>query len=414
MAVMDRIRRGVGDPVLLGLVLTLSFFGVAMVYSVGYGLPPNSLLSGLWTRQLIWLGISLVALVILTRVPLQWYEWAAVPAYVVTIALLVLTLFIGTGAGTAQHVSSWLDLGPIAVQPAQFANVATILMLARLMGGWRAPPETIWRLWSPILVVAVPMLLILGQPDLGTAMIFGAVLLATLYWGGVPLSLIFMLLSPLIGLFLAFEVWMFSVYMILLVGFLYINRVTLWEGVTVATANLLAGTVALPLWNSLDVYQQNRILVFIDPSIDPQGAAYQLNQSMIAIGSGGLTGKGYLLGTQKGLDFLPEAHTDFIFSVVGEEFGLLGTAGVILVFGMLLWRLARLAESTPDPFAGIVVFGIFGAWFGHILVNIGMTVGLMPITGIPLPFLSYGGSFLLANFIALAVAQRIATERATT
>ena len=134
-------------------------------------------------------------------------------------------------------------------------------------------------------------------------------------------------------------------------------------------------------------------------------------QSRVAIGSGGLLGKGYTLGTQKRLAFLPEQHTDFIFSVVGEEFGFVGTMAVLAAFGFVLWRLAKIAERVADPFAGVVVFGIFGAWFAHIIVNIGMTVGVMPVTGIPLPFLSYGGSFLLATFVALGIAERIASEQ---
>ena len=147
-------------------------------------------------------------------------------------------------------------------------------------------------------------------------------------------------------------------------------------------------------------------------AIDPRGAGWNVIQSRVAIGSGGLFGKGFTEGTQKRLAFLPEQHTDFIFSVIGEEWGFVGTTAVLVTFGLILWRLVRIAERVADPFAGIAVFGIFGAWFAHIIVNIGMTVGVMPVTGIPLPFLSYGGSFLLASFLALGMAQRIAAEQA--
>lgn len=401
-----------GDLPLFAAVVILTFFGVAMIYSAGHGLVPSRILSGLWRTQLLWMAISLAALAALVRVPLRWFEWAAIPAYVVSVGLLVATLLIGTGRGTAAGVKSWIDIGPIAFQPAQFANLATILMVARIIGAWRDPPQSLWSLWLPVSVIALPMALIMLQPDIGTAMVFGAVLIATLYWGGVPLGILFMLVSPLLGLFLSFQTWMFSVYMVALLIFLLLYRAYLWEAALVATANLAAGTVALPLWNSLEPYQKNRFLVFLDPALDPQGAGYQLRQSRIALGSGGIWGKGFTEGTQKSFDFLPEPHTDFIFSVIGEEFGFAGAAGVVVAYGFILWRLARLAEKTPDPFAGVVLFGIFGAWFAHILVNVGMTVGLMPITGIPLPFLSYGGSFLLANFVALAVAERIAGEQA--
>jgi rod shape determining protein RodA len=253
--------------------------------------------------------------------------------------------------------------------------------------------------------------LVFIQPDLGTAMVFGGMLIAALYWAGTPPGLLLLMLSPMIGLFLAFIPWLFSLYMVGLLVFLYFYRTYLWEAILVASANLAAGTIAVPLWNSLEDYQQRRFTAFLDPYSDPRGAGYHHIQSQVAIGSGGVFGKGYTDGSQKRLAFLPEQHTDFIYAVIGEELGFLGALGVLVAFAFILWRLVKLAERTTDPFAGIVVFGIFGAWFTHILVNVGMTIGVMPITGIPLPFLSYGGSFLLATYIALGIAERIATEQ---
>lgn len=414
MALSHRLRSAFGDPLLVVLVFALSLVGVAMVYSAGQLDIPNPSVAGLWKWQLLWLAVSVIALFVLLRIQVRWFEWVALPAYVLGILLLMLTLVIGTGAGTAQGTQSWIDLGPIAVQPAQFSNLATILMLARVMGDWREPPRSVWELWKPVTVVVVPMVLVMMQPDLGTAMVFGALLIATLYWAGTPVGLLFLLVSPLLGLFLAFQEWLFFIYMPLLVVFLWIYRVDLWEGVSIVAANLAAGTIALPLWNSLEPYQQARILVFLNPGMDPRGAGWHVIQSRVAIGSGGLLGKGFTLGTQKRLAFIPEQHTDFIFSVIGEEFGFVGTSTLLLVFGLILWRLARVAERVPDPFAGIVVFGIFGAWFAHVIVNIGMTIGVTPITGIPLPFVSYGGSFLLASFLALGLVERIAAEQGRT
>lgn len=409
---IHRLRASLGDTTLLLLVLGLSLFGVAMVYSAGQLDVPDPAVQGVWKKQLLFLGVSVVVFLIVTRIQVRWLEWAAVPSYVLGVALLALTLFIGRGYGTAQGTKSWIDLGPVLVQPSQFAILATILMLARVTGNWREPPRSLWTLITPVVLVLIPMGLVMLQPDLGTAMVFTAILLAVLYWAGTPLGLMFMLVSPVIGLLLSFNAGLFSVYMVLLVAFLYFYRSYLWEGVTVVVANLAAGTIALPLWNSLAGYQKARLLVFLDPSIDPRGAGWHVIQSRVAIGSGGLFGKGFTMGSQKRLAFLPEQHTDFIFSVIGEEFGFVfGTFPVLLVFGMILWRMTRIAERVPDPFAGIVVFGIFGAWFAHVVVNIGMTVGIMPITGIPLPFLSYGGSFLLASYLALGLVQRIAAEQ---
>ncbi len=411
MKILERIRGTIGDPILFSAVVLLSLFGCAMVYSAGQLDIPNPAVSHLWKRQLLWLAISLVAFLVIVRIQVRWFEWVAVAAYGLGVVLLAATLVIGTGHGTAAGTKSWLPLGPLAFQPSQFAELATILMLARVMGNWRETPDTIWGLWAPLAIVGVPMLMVLAQPDLGTAMVFGALLIATMYWGGTPGGVLFMLISPVIALLLSFSAWMFSVYMLLVLLFVILYRSPLGEAMTVVGANLFAGTVAIPLWNHLEEYQKNRLLVFLNPQLDPKGAGYQLIQSQVAIGSGGIFGKGFLHGTQKRLAFLPEQHTDFIFSVIGEELGFIGTAVVVLVFGLILWRLVKVSERAADPFGGIVAFGLFGAWSAHVLVNIGMTIGLMPITGIPLPFLSYGGSFLLATYVGLALAQRVASEQ---
>jgi rod shape determining protein RodA len=409
--VIRRIRGAFGDPALVIAVIGLSMFGVAMIYSAGQVDVPNAVSARAWRMQFIWLCLSLVALWFVLRLEARWLEWIAPPAYIIGIAALLTTLVVGTGVGTAAGTKSWIAFGPVRVQPSQFANVATILMLGRVMGNWRETPVSLTELWKPLFIVALPMLLVLKQPDLGTAMVFGGVLLATLYWAGTPLGMMFMLISPLAGLLLSFRVGLFAFYMVGLLIFVYVYRAKLWESVLVVGVNLAAGTIAIPLWNSLEDYQRNRFLVFLDPYIDPRGAGYQHIQSRIAIGSGGLLGKGFTEGSQKRLAFLPEQHTDFIFAVIGEELGFIGAGVVVLLFGFILWRLARLAERAPDPFAGIVVFGIFGAWLTHILVNVGMNVGVMPITGIPLPFISYGGSFLLATFLALGIVQRLAAEQ---
>ena len=182
--------------------------------------------------------------------------------------------------------------------------------------------------------------------------------------------------------------------------YIYRYRLYLVESLSVILANLAAGALAQPLWNSLAPYQRNRILVFLNPDIDPQGAGWQLIQSKVAVGSGGVLGKGFTLGTQKRLNFLPEQHTDFIFSVVGEELGFLGTSLALLLFGYLFFRMIRLAQALDNPFSGIFIFAILGTWLTHVIINVGMTVGVVPITGIPLPFISYGGSFLLMSWVA--------------
>jgi rod shape determining protein RodA len=412
MTVAQRVRSLFGDPFLVFGVLAMSVFGAAIIYSAGQLEVPDFAAEGAWRAQLMWIVISMVILFIVMHIPVRWLEWIALPSYVLGLIVLAVTLVVGEGAGTAASMKGWIRFGGFAIQPAQFANVATVLMLARLMGNWREPPQTIWALWKPIAVTIVPMLMILAQPDLGTAMVFGGVLLATIFWAGTPLGIMFLLLSPVLGLAFAYvATWVYSVYMILLITFLFFYRARVSEWVAILALNLVMGTIAWPLWNSLEPYQQSRIIAFADPTHDPQGSGYQVRQSKVAIGSGGVFGQGFLDGPQKRLKFLPEQHTDFIYAVIGEELGLIGAGAVLIVYFLILWRLVRLAERLTDPFAGIVVFGIVGAWFTHIVVNIGMTLGVMPVTGIPLPFLSYGGSFLLASFIALGVAQRVALEQ---
>jgi rod shape determining protein RodA len=406
---MERVRRLVGDTGLVLAALGLSLFGVAMIYSAGILNVPSSVVSGAWQRQLVWLLLALLAFLASVRVPPRWVEWGALPAYVVATILLAATLVVGTGAGTAAGTRSWIRIGGVGFQPAELAKIATILAVARFLSVRKDPPAALRDLLAPSAMVGVPMLLVLLQPDLGTALAFVGILFAVLYWAGTPVPLLLLLASPGAALILSFDTRVWSVYILLLVGGIYLYRYRLFlaESAAVVFANVAAGTIAQPLWNSLADYQQNRLLVFLDPSVDPRGAGWHLLQSKVAVGSGGIWGKGFTDGTQKRLAFLPEQHTDFIFSVVGEELGFVGATLALLAFGYLLHRLVRMAENATDPFAGLVLFGIFGAWLVHVFINIGMTVGVVPVTGIPLPFVSYGGSFLLMSWIAVATAVRV-------
>ena len=400
-------------------LLALSAFGVAMIYSTGQLNVPSPVVEGVWIRQLVWFAFGLTAFTVISRISSNWIEWASVPAYVLAVVLLAVTLVVGTGRGTAAGVTSFLQFGGFQFQPAEVAKIATILALARLMASrLEAPGHGSRRSWQltdvvgPCALVGLPLVLVLLQPDLGTAMAFVGILMAVLFWSGIPLTYLFLLVSPAIALVVSFNTWLFSAYMVALIGILYLRRSRLYtfEYVAVLVFNLAVGTVARLLWDSLAPYQQNRVLVFLDPGLDPQQAGYHLVQSKVAIGSGGLTGKGFTLGTQKRFNFLPEQHTDFIFAVIGEEFGFVGTLLVLSGFAYVLFRLIRMATGTASHFASFVLFGIFGAWITHVFVNTGMTVGLVPVTGIPLPFISYGGSFLLMCWVAAALAVRVARQ----
>ncbi|HEX2090893.1 MAG TPA: rod shape-determining protein RodA [Longimicrobiaceae bacterium] len=408
---MKRLRAiRLGDMPLFFFVVALSIFGIAMVYSAGVLDVPSQVVTGIWKQQLMWFALAMLLVPFVLRVPVAWLEWAAQPAYAFALVLLVLTLFIGGGAGTAESSSSWIQVGPVRLQTSEIGKVSVVLMLSRVLGEWREAPQNLFALWKPIGVVMIPMGLVMLQPDLGTALVFASILIWSLFWAGTPLRTLFLLISPAIGLFLSINPWLWGGWIIAVAILLFRWRVYLSEAATVVLVNIAAGTVSWMLWASLKPYQKNRFLVFLDPSVDPRGAGYNLIQSRVAIGSGGWFGKGFTEGTQKRLAFLPEQHTDFIFSVIGEEWGFVGVCMVLLLFGLIFWRLVRIAEKSSDPFASLVPFGLFGSWFAHVLVNVGMTVGIMPITGIPLPFISYGGSFLLVNIVAMAIVQRIAAE----
>ena len=404
------MRRGVIDRWTLAVVGALLLYGVLVLYSAGQTDVPTPA-NGVWEKQLIWIAIAFVAGMVTYSVSPRVLEWAAPPLYGAGLLLLLVTLVIGTGAGTAAGTKSWLAVGGVRIgQPVELAKLATILMLARWLAARREAPQTLRDLVPAGLIVGIPFLLVLKQPDLGSGIVFIGVLFAMLFWAGTPAWILFLLASPVLSLLLAFNVWTWGVWFCVLVILLFRWRPFIWEWVTVLGANVLMGFIAIPVWRSLKLYQQNRILTFLNPNLDPQGANYQAIQSKVAIGSGGWFGMGWLVGPQKRLVFLPAQHTDFVFSVVGEELGFLGVSVALLLFLVLLGRLTRVARRASEPFSSLVVFGVVGLILTHVFENVGMTVSLMPITGIPLPFFSYGGSFLVAMGLALGVVMRVGTD----
>ena len=404
------MRRGVLDLRTLVAVGLLLCYGVAVLYSAGQTDVATSA-SGVWQKQLVWICVAFVAGTVTYSVSPRVLEWAAPPLYLFGLFLLVLTLVIGTGAGTAAGTKSWIAIGGVRIgQPVELAKLATILMIARWLAARREAPQTLREMVPACLIAGVPFLLVLKQPDLGSAIVFAGILFAMLFWAGTRSWLLFLLASPVLSLLLAFSEWTWGLWFVFLVYLLYRWRPYLWEGLTVLAANVVMGFIAIPIWRSLAPYQQNRLLTFLNPTLDPQGANYQAIQSKVAIGSGGWFGTGWLEGPQKRLVFLPAQHTDFVFSVVGEELGFLGVLVALVLFLYLLSRLVRVARRATDPFSSLVVFGVAGLFLTHVFENVGMTVSLMPITGIPLPFFSYGGSFLLACSLAIGVVMRVGKD----
>jgi rod shape determining protein RodA len=330
---------------------------------------------------------------------------------VLTCVLLLMLLKFGGGAGDAASSKSWLVIaGHRLGQPAELAKVSVVLMLARTLAERREAPKSVLELWKPALVVLLPWALIMLQPDLGSGMVFIGIFFAMLYWSGVPLPLLILIASPAVSLVLAFSTSLWGAWFLILFALVLWYKPYMLEGIALISANLLMGVAAPIVWEKLAPYQRHRIEVFLDPSLDPRRAGWHVIQSQVAIGSGGWLGKGFLAGTQKRLAFLPEQHTDFIFAVVGEELGFIGVTIALTLFLFLLLRAVRIASNANDSFSSLVALGLASSWLVHVVVNVGMTLNLMPITGIPLPFFSYGGSFLLACWVSIGFLMRISSE----
>jgi rod shape determining protein RodA len=405
------IKRVVADWPLVVIALLLSAYGIAVVYSAGQTEVSVGYVTVAWKRQLMWFAAGLVGAFVVSRASVRFYEWAADKAYWLALGLLVVVLIIGSGAGTAASMKGWLTIGGVRLgQPSELAKLAVVLLLAKVLSGRRTAPRAMLELWLPALVVGVPFVLIMLQPDLGTGIVFVGLFFAMLYWSGVTGLQLLLLASPVLSLILAFSTQAWMIWFIVLCIVVYKYKPYLIEGVGLMVANVAMGILAPILWESLKPHQQRRLLVFLNPMEDPQAAGYHVIQSQIAIGSGGWMGKGFTLGTQKRLAFLPEQHTDFIFAVVGEELGFVGVTVALLLFLMLFWRVIRIASRANDSFSSLVAFGLAATWFVHVIVNVGMTLNLMPITGIPLPFFSYGGSFMLTCWLAIGILVRISSE----
>jgi len=359
-----------------------------------------------WYQHWITAAVGMVIALLLARVPLERLRSLQWVFYGGMVASLIAVQLIGVSALGAQ---SWISIGGFHVQPSEFAKVAAILLLAGVLA--KFPVERPVDLIRPTAMIALPWLLVFLQPDLGTSLVFAAILLTMLFWSGMPGSWVLLLLSPLISAIVA-GVWPWGlIAWIPLTGWLAWNNLP-WKrmALVVVLAIEAVFAVATPwLWsNVLLPHQRARLTIFLDPSQDPLGSGYHLLQSTVGIGSGQIFGTGLLQGSLTKLRFIPEQHTDFIFSALGEETGFLGSALVVVGFAVLMGRLLQIASRASSDYEALTVVGIGAMLMFQVVVNINMTIGLGPITGIPLPFLSYGRSAMLVNFIALGLVASVA------
>ena len=396
-----RIAREFDLMLLLATVVTV-LLGVTMIYSAASA-------STVWKNQTVFAIVALLLAAAVVYVPERLFYGLAYPFYGVSLLLLVAVLVWGIGVPAPR----WLWLGPVRVQPSEFAKLTTVLALARYLGD--LGPDQINRPKAFVVALAIvllPMGLVREQPDLGTAVSFGAALFPMLYWAGMRPMHLFFVTSPLLSVVFSFEpLWgsdntaiVFAVFIIASSVAIRMVMAQLWVTLTMLVVNLTAGLVTVYLWTELvHGYQKARVLTLLDPERDPLGTGWNTIQSKIAIGSGGLTGKGFLHGTQAKYEFLPAAHTDFIFSVIGEELGFSGAVVVLSLFVFIIWRSLYIGTIANDRFFSLMAIGLASMIGFHVIVNIGMTVGVMPVTGLPLPFLSYGGSSLLTNCLAIGL-----------
>ena len=386
---MQRVLWGI-ELRLLAAILALVFIGLLANYSTSH--VEGELEHGHFYRQLIWAAVGALLLAAAAATPTRYLQFFSYFMYGLGVLALLMVLAIGQ---TQMGAKRWLSLGAFQLQPSEFAKITTLLGLARWIGEYPRESSRAGLTSVAVIMALIPTALILIEPDLGTALVYPILLFCMLAWGGVPLWHLLVLAAPVAAVVTSWNLTFYGIALAVLLAAVFLSS-RRWLPVALAAAIFLSiGTATPVLWNKLHPYQQKRLLTFLDPEADPLGSAYQIIQSKIAVGSGGLTGKGFLGGTQTQLKFLPEGHTDFIFSAWGEQFGFAGTIVVVGLFFIVFYRGIRLAARSHNPFHSLVAAGIVSLLTVQVLLNLFMTVGLLPVTGVPLPFISYGGSSLI-------------------
>jgi rod shape determining protein RodA len=397
------------DPVLwlsVAALITISFFAI---FSATYHLQLKLDLDPLYfvKRQFISLLLALVGLFICTYIDYKHLKKIALALYGITLLLLLIILFTGSSAQGAQR---WLQLGPLSFQPSEFSKLTMIIAIAAFLSE-RKKLTGIWNTGYLLLLVGVPFLLIFKQPDLGTALVFLAILLGMLSASEASPRLLIFLVTPIISILLRPVIYLWLIYLLVIAAALFLSRARALDWFLILGINLGVGVAVPLLWKMLKAYQRQRIVAFLDPAADPYGAGYHSLQSMIAVGGGGFFGKGFLRGSQTQLQFIPEQHSDFIFSAVGEEFGFIGSTLVLGLFALIVWRALVIASESRDFIGKLLASGIAVMIGFHVFANMGMAIGILPVVGIPLPFMSFGGTALFIGLSGVGILQSISMRR---
>lgn len=385
------------------LVILLSVVGCTLIYSTQILEQGDN-----WLQQGVMVTVGVILMLILSQwrydllLRSYWY------LYIITNISLLIVIFAGV---TVNGAPRWINIAGFNVQPSEFAKLGIIITLGAILH--QEDASRLSSIFKAMAVVALPWGLIFLQPDLGTSLVFGVVTLVMFYWANANLGWILLMMSPLFSAFL-FNLflpgWLIFIVLMLLIAWFTLSDRALWTAF-VLFINYGAGLGGGALWSLLKDYQKARLTLFLHPEQDPLGGGYHLIQSRIAIGSGGMRGHGFLHGSQTQLNFVPEQHTDFIFSALGDQFGFIGGIVLLALYWLICWRLVMIATQCRDNFGSLIAVGVLAMIIFQTVVNIAMTIGLAPITGIPLPFLSYGRSSLLTNFLAFGLVQSVARFR---
>ncbi len=404
-----RIDYNIKDKFDFGLflpALILFGFGLLSIYSSTVN---NTFAQENFQRQVIWGVFAFILFFIIYSLPTNIFKTLAIPGYVVSLLLLMAVLVMGKQISGSK---SWLVIGSIGFQPSEIAKIATIMAIAAYLSRNNSNIDSFKDILITLAIGFTPVLLVLMEPDMGTSIVFIGIILMMFFWKGISSFSLFVVLSPgFVAIAAIFGTIYFLIALSLIIVLLFTFKKNLFFSASIFAIGLSSGFFADYVYHALSPHQQKRIQSFLDPNADPLGSGYNTIQAKVAIGSGGLTGKGFLAGNQTQLQFIPEQWTDFAFCVIGEEFGFIGSIFVISVFFILFLRILKLTYNTKDEFLSLVSIGILSVYLIHFIINLGMVVGILPVIGIPLPFISYGGSSLLVNMMMLGIVANLYRTR---
>ena len=383
--------------------VSLTILGLIILNSISKH-HQGSFLDTPFGKQIIILIPALIIMVMVLLIPRYSIHKYSYPLYLLGIAIVIIPYFGPQRAGTYR----WLDIGlPFAIQTSEFAKIFTTLALARYLSDHTLKMKKFTSVIFPFLLVIVPSIIVMNQTDLGTSLVMLSPIIPMLYWSGSRPFYLFLIIAPALSIITAFHTMSFTIWAVILGITIVMARSTLRTTVFLFFSNLFLGLLAPFFWDGLNAYQQNRILTFFNPEKDPLGIAYQLIQSKTAIGSGGMFGKGWGSGTQTHLKFLPVQESDFILSVIGEEMGFVTIATLLIIMGYLITKILGFAFSSKDRFSSLALVGIATIFLAHVFVNTAMTVGLIPVKGLPFPFISAGGSFLISSYMMIGLVLKL-------